>query len=102
MITDEDPIEKMAKQGLLSHEIAIKLSLRENDIYRMTPHSWYMLAFQDDDRFPHKDLNSALVSASYSLCRSEKPGIRKQCRKTMQQWWYQAYENYHGPSMDIH
>ena len=101
MITDEDPIEKMAKQGLLSHEIAIKLSLRENDIYPLTPHSWYMLAFQNDDSF-YKDLNSSLVSASYDLCWSKSPGTRKYCRETMRQWWYQAYENYHDAQMDIH
>ena len=101
MITDEDPIEKMAKQGLLSHEIAIKLSLRENDIYLMTPHSWFMRAFGPDS-FTPEDLNSALVTASYDLCRSEKPRFRKQCRKTMRKLWHQAYDNYHDSSMDIH
>ena len=54
------------------------------------------------DSFTPEDLNSALVTASYDLCRSEKPRIRKQCRKTMRKLWHQAYDNYHDTSMDIH
>ncbi len=86
--------------------------LRENAVFwkkngalertrTFTPHSWYMLAFQNDDSF-YKDLNSSLVSASYDLCWSKSPGTRKYCRETMRQWWYQAYENYHDTQMDIH
>ena len=78
----EAQIEKLAKEGLLPNEIGRKLALFEYDIYLMTPHSWYMRAFGPDS-FTPEDLNSALVTASYDLCRSEKPRFRKQCRKTM-------------------
>tara|TARA_B100000959_G_C14917321_1_gene597923 strand:+ start:1022 stop:1327 length:306 start_codon:yes stop_codon:yes gene_type:complete len=97
----EAQIEKLAKEGLLPDEIGRKLALFEYDIYLMTPHSWYMRAFGPDS-FTPEDLNSALVTASYDLCRSEKPRFRKQCRKTMRKLWHQAYDNYHDTSMDIH
>ena len=97
----EAQIEKLAKEGLLPNEIGRKLALFEYDIYLMTPHSWFMRAFGPDS-FTPEDLNSALVTASYDLCRSEKPRIRKQCRKTMRKLWHQAYDNYHDSSMDIH